>query len=133
MDEWGIGTPSLLMITSIALCGGILGVFFMVPLRKALIVKEHEVLPFPEGTACAEVLLAGEEGGKKAAATFTGLGIGAVYKLLTGGLKLFPDRVEMSIPVYKNAAIGMDCLPALLGVGFIIGPTLSAYMLAGLF
>ena len=131
MDEWGLGAPSLLMITSIALCGGLLGVFFMVPLRKALIVKEHEVLPFPEGTACAEVLLAGEEGGKKAAATFTGLGIGAVYKFLTGGLKLFPDRIEVSLPVYKNAAVGMDCLPALLGVGFIIGPTLSAYMLAG--
>jgi len=131
MDEWGMGTPSLLMITSIALCGGLLGVFFMVPLRKALIVNEHEVLPFPEGTACAEVLLAGEEGGKKAAATFTGLGIGAVYKFLTGGLKLFPDRIEMTMPVYKNAAVGMDALPALLGVGFIIGPTLSAYMMAG--
>ncbi len=65
MEDWGMGAPSLLMITSIALSGGLLGVFFMVPLRKALIVKEHEVLPFPEGTACAEVLLAGEEGGKK--------------------------------------------------------------------
>ncbi len=131
MDDWGLGTPSLLMITAIALCGGILGVFFMVPLRKALIVKEHETLPFPEGTACAEVLLAGEEGGKKAAATFTGLGIGAFYKFLTGGLKLFPDRVEWTMPLYKNATIGMDALPALLGVGFIIGPTISAYMFAG--
>ncbi len=131
MEDWGLGTPSLLMITAIALCGGVLGVFFMVPLRKALIVKEHETLPFPEGTACAEVLLAGEEGGKKAAATFTGLGIGAVYKFLTGGLKIFPDRVEWVMPWYKDAAIGMDALPALLGVGFIIGPTLSAYMFAG--
>ncbi|WP_069650708.1 OPT family oligopeptide transporter [Caloranaerobacter ferrireducens] len=130
-QEWGMGTPSLLSITAIALCGGILGVLFMVPLRKALIVKEHGVLPYPEGTACAEVLLAGEEGGEKAKITFAGLGIGALYKFIEGGLKLFPGEIETTIPGYKGAAIGGDVMPALLGVGFIIGPRISAYMLAG--
>ncbi|WP_099189450.1 OPT family oligopeptide transporter [Tepidibacter mesophilus] len=131
LEEWNMGTPSLLTITTIALCGGILGVLFMVPLRKALIVKEHGVLPYPEGTACAEVLLAGEEGGDKAKACFTGLGIGALYKFIADGLKLFPSEVETSIKGYKGAAIGADVLPALLGVGFIIGPTIAGYMLAG--
>lgn len=130
-EEWGLGAPSLLTITTIALCGGVLGVLFMVPLRKALIVKEHGSLPYPEGTACAEVLLAGEEGGDKAKACFTGLGIGAVYKFIADGLKLFPSEIETTIPGYQGAAIGGDVLPALLGVGFIIGPTISAYMLAG--
>ena len=131
MKEWGMGTPSVMEITAIALCGGILGVLFMIPLRKALIVKEHGVLPYPEGTACAEVLLAGEEGGDKAAVTFIGLGIGAVYKFIADGLKLFPSEIEAEIPGYHGAAIGADVLPALLGVGFIIGPKISAYMLAG--
>ncbi|MEJ8554712.1 OPT family oligopeptide transporter [Tepidibacter sp. Z1-5] len=131
LEEWDMGTPSLLTITTIALCGGILGVLFMVPLRKALIVKEHGVLPYPEGTACAEVLLAGEEGGDKAKACFTGLGVGALYKFIADGMKLFPSEIETTIKGYKDAAIGADVLPALLGVGFIIGPTISAYMLAG--
>lgn len=131
MNEWGMGTPSILEITGIALCGGLLGTFFMIPLRKALIVKEHGVLPYPEGTACAEVLLAGEEGGEKAAVTFTGLAIGAVYKFIADGLKLFPGEIEMEVPGFKGAAIGADVYPALLGVGFIIGPKISAYMLGG--
>ncbi|NLY43507.1 MAG: oligopeptide transporter, OPT family [Clostridiaceae bacterium] len=129
--EWNMGAPSMMTITIISLCGGILGVLFMIPLRKALIVDEHENLPYPEGTACAEVLLAGEEGGEKARTTFLGLGIGALYKFITGGLNLFPSEVETRIPGYKGAAIGADILPALLGVGFIIGPKISAYMLAG--
>ena len=131
MKEWGMGTPSIMEITAIALCGGILGTLFMIPLRKALIVKEHGVLPYPEGTACAEVLLAGEEGGEKAAVTFTGLAVGALYKFIADGFKLFPGEIEMEIPGYKGAAIGADVYPALLGVGFIIGPKISAYMLAG--
>lgn len=129
--EWNMDVTSFLTITAIALCGGILGVLFMVPLRKALIVKEHGVLPYPEGTACAEVLLAGEEGGSKARACFTGLGVGALYKFIVDGLKLFPSEIETTIPGYKGAAIGGDVLPALLGVGFIIGPRISAFMLAG--
>ncbi|MGY4686963.1 OPT family oligopeptide transporter [Petrotoga sp. DB-2] len=130
-SEWGTESPSLLLITMIALVGGVLGVLFMVPLRKALIVKEHGVLPYPEGTACAEVLKAGEEGGEKAKTTFLGLGVGAIYKFIADGFKLFPSEIETPIPGYKGAAIGADVLPALLGVGFIIGPQIAAYMLAG--
>jgi len=129
--EWGTDAPNLITITIIALCGGVLGTLFMIPLRKALIVNEHGVLPYPEGTACAEVLLAGEEGGEKAKTTFIGLGVGAFYKFLTDGLKLFPSEIETAIPGVNGAAIGMDVLPALLGVGFIIGPKISAYMLGG--
>lgn len=129
--EWGTDAPSLIVVTLIALLGGILGVLFMIPLRKALIVEEHGTLPYPEGTACAEVLLAGEEGGEKAKTTFLGLGIGAGYKFLSEGFGLFPNEIETAIPGYKGAAIGIDVLPSLLGVGFIIGPQISAYMLAG--
>lgn len=131
MKEWGIGSPSLFEIAFIALCGGLLGVFFMIPLRKALIVKEHGVLPYPEGTACAEVLLAGEEGGSKASIVFAGLGISAVYKFITDGLKLFPSEIEWAIPGYTNCAIGIDVLPALVGVGYICGYKISGYMFSG--
>ncbi len=131
LDQWGMGTPSLFKITAIALCGGVLGTLFMIPLRKALIVKEHGVLPYPEGTACAEVLLAGEEGGEKAKITFLGLGFGALYKFIADGIKLFPSEIETKIAGFKNAAIGADVVPALLGVGFVIGPRIAAYMLTG--
>ena len=129
--EQGLLQVDLVRIIVISLCGGILGVLFMVPLRKALIVNEHGVLPYPEGTACAEVLLAGEKGGSSAATVFIGMGIGGVYKFIADGLKLFPSEIEWSIKGYKGAAIGADVLPALLGVGFIIGPRISAYMLSG--
>lgn len=131
MKEWGIGSPSLIEIAFIALCGGLLGVFFMIPLRKALIVKEHGVLPYPEGTACAEVLLAGEEGGSKASIVFAGLGISALYKFIADGLKIFPSEIEWSIPGYTNCAIGIDVLPALVGVGYICGYKISGYMFSG--
>ncbi len=131
MKEWGQPSPSLLEISIICFCGGILGVLFMIPLRKALIVKEHGVLPYPEGTACAEVLLAGEEGGAKASGVFVGLGIAAVYKFLTEGLKIFPNEVHYEISKYKGSAAGVDVLPALLGVGFICGAKISGYMFAG--
>ncbi|OZU88866.1 oligopeptide transporter, OPT family [Virgibacillus indicus] len=123
--------PSLTTIAIIALAGGILGVVLMIPLRRALIVKEHGTLPYPEGTACAEVLVAGEKGGKGAKLIFGGLGIGAAFKFLTDAVKAFPSSVEWEIYKFKNAAIGMDILPALLGVGFIIGPRIAAYMFAG--
>ncbi|AOR23803.1 OPT family oligopeptide transporter [Clostridium taeniosporum] len=131
MKKWGQAAPSLFEISIIALCGGILGVLFMIPLRKALIVKEHGVLPYPEGTACAEVLLAGEEGGTKATAVFAGLGISAIYKFIGDGLKIFPSRVHYEISSYKGSAVGMDVLPALIGVGYICGPKISSYMFAG--
>ena len=92
-EDPSVATPSFLMITFIAICGGILGVLFMIPLRTALIVEEHGVLPFPEGQACAEVLLAGEEGGEKSKLVFSGLGIAAIYKFIADGLCLFPARL----------------------------------------
>ncbi len=133
MEEWGQGMPNLLSISAIAFCGGALGVLFMIPLRKALIVNEHGTLPYPEGTACAEVLLAGEEGGAKASIVFKGLGIAALYKFVADGMKLFPSEVhyEIATPQYKGTGIGGDVLPALLGVGYICGPQISGYMLAG--
>ena len=84
MSEWGEGAPSLVEISLIALCGGVLGILFMIPLRQALIVKEHGTLPYPEGTACAEVLIAGEQGGSKAGVVFAGMGIAAISSLRTG-------------------------------------------------
>lgn len=130
-DELGMTAPSILRIASISLVGGLLGVLFMIPLRKALIVNEHGVLPYPEGTACAEVLIAGETGGSKAKTVFQGLGIGALFKFIADGIKLFPSEIEWAIPGYRGAAVGMDTLPALLGVGFIVGPQIAAFMLAG--
>lgn len=126
-----ISAPSFLTIAILAICGGLLGVFFMVPLRTALIVEEHGVLPFPEGTACSEVLLAGEEGGDKSKKVFSGLGIAALYKFIADGLKLFPSEVDWSIPAYKGSGIGMDVLPALVGVGYICGARVSSYLLGG--
>lgn len=123
--------PSLIEIGLIALCGGLLGVLLMIPLRSALIVKEHGVLTYPEGQACAEVLIAGEEGGSKSATVFAGLGIAAVYKFIADGIKLFPSEVDYTVPSYKGAGVGMDVLPALAGVGYICGPKISSYLLAG--
>lgn len=129
--EWGTSTPSLPEIAIIAAIGGCLGVLFMVPLRKALIVQEHGVLPYPEGQACAEVLLAGEEGGDKAGIVFKGLGLAALYKFVADGLKLFPSEVHYEIPAYKGSGFGIDVLPALLGVGYICGTKISSYLFAG--
>ena len=122
--------PSLVEITLIALCGGILGVLFMVPLRNALIVKEHATLLYPEGTACADVLLAGEEGGSNAATVFSGMGIAAVFKFVVDGLKVIPSDVAVAIKGLKGE-IGMEVYPALLGVGYIVGPKISSYMFVG--
>lgn len=129
--EGTISTPSILTIFLVALVGGILGVIFMVPLRQALIVEEHGTLPFPEGTACAEVLLAGEEGGSKAGMVFAGLGISAFYKLITDGFKFFPSEIGYDIASYKGSSVGIQVLPALAGVGYICGTRISSYLFAG--
>lgn len=123
--------PSLVEIGLIALCGGVLGVLMMIPLRSALIVKEHGVLAYPEGQACAEVLIAGEEGGAKASTVFSGLGIAAFYKLIADGVKVFPSEITYDVPGYKGAGIGIDVLPALAGVGYICGVKVSSYLFAG--
>ena len=130
-EEGKIEFPSLVTLFLITLFGGLLGVCFMVPLRQALIVEEHGTLPFPEGTACAEVLLAGEEGGSKAGSVFTGLGIAALYKFVADGLKLFPSEIGYAFKSYAGSQIGIQVLPSLAGVGFICGPKISSYMLAG--
>jgi len=130
-QEGLVEMPSLLEISLIALCGGVLGVLFMVPLRTALIVKEHGTLSYPEGQACAQVLMAGEEGGNKASTVFIGLGVAAVYKFITDGLKLFPSEIDWAISGYKGSGIGADVLPALAGVGYICGAQVSSYLLAG--
>lgn len=125
-----VAMPSFTEIAAIAVCGGLLGVLFMVPLRNALIVEEHGVLPFPEGTACAEVLMAGEEGGAKSKVVFAGLGISALYKFITDGLKLFPSEVHWNIRPLRTG-FGLDVLPALAGVGYICGQRVAANMFAG--
>ena len=128
--EGKMDKPGIVEITLIALLGGLLGVFFMVPLRNALIVKEHGVLPYPEGTACAEVLLAGEEGGANATTVFAGMGFAALFKFVIDGLKVVPSEVSLRIKNF-NGEIGTQIYPAVMSVGYICGPRISSYMFAG--
>ena len=128
------GYFSYAKITMLAFAGGILGVLMMVPLRRALIVKEHGVLPYPEGTACAEVLVAGERGGKLAGLVFSGLGIGAVWKSLSWTFNLFRQEVGHSFArtsQFPNATLNVDISPEYLGVGYVIGPRIAGTMFAG--
>lgn len=127
---WDVNVSQGLIIF-VVLTGGFLGVFMMVPLRQLLIVKEHEILPYPEGTACAEVLKSGEKGGNSAKLIGIGLLIGGGFKALGDGFKLFKTEVETGISNFKNAVVGIDTLPALLGVGYIIGPRVAGQMLGG--
>lgn len=127
---WGFN-PSIFKIGTLAILGGILGVLFMIPLRKALIVKEHGVLPYPEGIAASQVLISAEEGGAKARNVFLGLGIGAAYKAIIAIFKLWPEKIYLKLPVLKKAELGLDATPALLGVGFILGPRIAGIMVAG--
>ena len=128
--EGRMEVPSILEITLIALIGGILGIFFMVPLRKALIVKEHENLPYPEGTACAQVLVSAEKEGSHSGKLFLGVGIGAFVKFVLDGLKLLPGELMWKIRGYYGE-FGTQVYPAVMSVGYICGPKISAYMLAG--
>lgn len=122
--------PSLVEITLIALCGGVLGVLFMIPLRNALIVKEHATLLYPEGTACADVLLAGEEGGSNASTVFSGMGLAAIFKFIVDGVKVIPADIAAEFKSFKGE-LGMEVYPALLGVGYIVGPKIASYMFVG--
>lgn len=124
-------TPSLLLVSLIALFGGIIGVVAMVIFRKYLIVDQHEELAYPEGTACAEILIAGEEGGVSAKKVFKGGIIGAFYRFIQSGFMLFPESIEAAIPMLTGGVIGMDALPSLAGVGYLIGMEISGVMLAG--
>ena len=125
--------PGIVEITIIALLGGLLGVFFMVPLRNALILKEHGILPYPEGTACAEVLLAGEEGGANASTVFAGMGFAAFFKFIIDGLKAVPGEVSYAFNKILSypGTIGTQIYPAVMSVGYICGPRISSYMFAG--
>ncbi len=128
--EGKMDKPGMLEITIIALLGGLLGVFFMVPLRNALIVKEHGILPYPEGTACAEVLLAGEEGGANASTVFAGMGFAALFKFIIDGLRAVPGEISLKFKGYAGE-IGTQIYPAVMSVGYICGPRISSYMFAG--
>ena len=117
-------SPNLLTLSILAIAGGVIGVLFMIPMRNALTVKEHGVLPYPEGTACAKVLLSAEKEGSGSKGIFAGMGIAALFKFLTDGIRVIPIRAlktELSAEIY----------PALIGVGYICGPKISSYMLAG--
>lgn len=127
---WGLD-PTLARMTLLAIAGGLLGVLFMVPLRRYLIAREHGKLPYPEGTACAEVLVASEVGGSRAKNVFYGLGAGALFKFFAGWAKIFPSEVDVSIPFLKKGQIGSDMSAALFGVGYILGPRISSVMVAG--
>ena len=121
--------PEMLSITVIALAGGILGVLLMVPLRKPLIVSD-KTLAYPEGLACADVLRAGEAGAKHAKNVFAGLGFGVLVKLVTGGFKWIPETFLWPVRAIRGA-IGFDVSPALMGVGYIVGPKVSALLFGG--
>lgn len=129
-SEGKMDKPDIIEITLIALIGGLLGVFFMIPLRNALIVKEHGTLPYPEGTACAEVLLAGEKGGANASTVFAGMGFSALFKFIIDGLKLVSGEVSLRVKGFAGE-IGTQIYPAVMSVGYICGARISSYMFAG--
>lgn len=130
--EEGIsGFPGYMEITAICICASILGILFMVPLRNALIVKEHMTLPYPEGTACAKVLVAGMEKKSEASWVFIGLVIAGIYKFIVDGVRLFGSQIHYEFKKLKGAGIGVDVLPALISVGYICGFRIASFMLAG--
>lgn len=119
-------------IFAIAALGGLLGCLLMIPIRKFLIKDEHGKLPYPEGTACAEVIVAGKEGGTTAKMLFKGLGIGGAFKFLTNGFCIFPEELDIPLKgALKGGAVGLDVYPSLLGAGFLVGPRIAAMSLAG--
>src|SRR5215813_7120754 len=134
LTPYGPSYFNYFQITVLALAGGILGVLMMVPLRRALIVKEHGVLPYPEGSACADVLVAGERGGQLAATVFTGLGVGALWKSLSWIVQIFRTVVGYGMSrtsFFPNATLNVDISPEYMGVGYVIGPRIAGVMFAG--
>src|SRR6516225_35371 len=134
LTPYGPSYFNYFQITVLALAGGILGILMMIPLRRALIVKEHGVLPYPEGSACADVLIAGERGGQLAATVFTGLGIGALWKSLSWIVQLFRTVVGYNMSrasFIPNATLNVDISPEDMGVGYVIGPRIAGVMFAG--
>ncbi len=127
---WGF-SPGVTTLGVIALAGGLLGVLFMIPLRRFLIKKEHGKLPYPEGVACAEVLVAADAGGTQARNVFMGLGVGALYKWLMSGLNLWPRDAWAKVPFLPKGQVGVDVAPALIGVGYILGVRIGLVMVGG--
>ena len=125
-------TPGLLQVTLIALAGGTLGVLVMVLLRRPLIVEEADTLTYPEGRACADVLRAGEAGGRLAKTVFIGLGVAALVKFVTGWFKWIPESFLWLVRGrWVRGAMGLEVSPALLGVGYVVGPKVSSFLFAG--
>ncbi len=123
---------SQMTIFWLSILGGSLGILLMIPLRKYHVEQEHKNLKFPEGTACAEIIIAGDEGGNKAKLVFTGIGVGALYKIIMNMFKGWSESVNYDFKgLFKGGTIGVDATPALLAVGYIIGPRISALMLSG--
>ncbi len=127
---WGLD-PKLAQMTMLAMFGGLLGVLFMVPLRRFLIEGEHGKLPYPEGTACAEVLVASEVGGSHAKNVFLGLGAGALFAFFFKWLQPVPGIVRFPVPFLFKGELGLKMSAALFGVGYILGPRIGAIMVAG--
>ena len=125
---WGM-KPALLQLTLLAMSGGLIGILAMIPLRRFLIRREHTKLPYPEGLACAEVLVASKEGGSQATGVFWGLGLGLVMKLATEGLKVVGKALDLSLTSTISVAVKVS--PALIGVGYILGPRIASVMVAG--
>ncbi len=124
----------LLRVMLVAVLGGLLGILMMIPLRRAFVVKQHGVLPYPEGTACAKVLIVGEQGGSNARTVFLGAGFGFIYQLLMVGCKFWSEgwsKLIGGIKGYEKAVVSLEPSPALLGVGYIIGPRIASVMVAG--
>lgn len=124
-------TLSMERIFLAALAGGTLGVTFLIPLRRYLIEKEHKVLPYPEGVACAEVIKSGEKGGAQAVKVFLGAAVGSVFKFFVGGFKLWPEKPTLTPSFYKGAVFTFEGTPEMLGVGYIIGPRIASIMVGG--
>jgi len=125
---WGM-SPAWRQITLLAMCGGLIGVLAMIPLRRYLIKGEHGKLPYPEGLACGEVLVAAEGGGRQAAPVFWGIGIGMLFKLITDGFRFVRGEFEMALAYKANLSIAVS--PALIGVGYILGIRIATVMVAG--
>jgi putative OPT family oligopeptide transporter len=115
----------------VSVLGGILGILMMIPLRRAFIVKQHGTLKYPEGTACADVLIIGETGGASAKTVFAGFGVAFVYQLLCSGLRLWKEVASRPLDWFMGATPALEANPALLGVGYIIGTKISCVMVAG--
>ena len=129
--ENNINLPSLKYMFVLPIIGGLLGIFFMLPLRKSLIVDEHANLSYPESIACTEILIASEQGGNKLIPAFIGIIFGAIYKFCSDGLKIFASQINYAFKFFNGAGLALEGSPALLGIGFIIGKEISCYMLAG--